>query len=57
MGKRYTLEQIRAMKGQTDWKALKDAADFEGNDDDDFDVDFNRAKIVDGSTLTTERDE
>ncbi len=53
MEKQYTLKQIRAMKGQTDWNALKDAADFDGEDGDDFEVDFNRAKIVDGSTLTT----
>ena len=45
--KGYTLEQIRAMKGQTDWEALKKQGDFEGPDEDDFEVDWSRAVMVD----------
>ena len=46
--RRYTLEQIRAMKGQTDWDQLREQGDFEGPDEDDFEVDWSRAVMVDG---------
>ena len=46
--KSYTLEQIRAIKGQTNWHHLNKQSDFEGPDEDDFDVDWSRAVIVDG---------
>jgi uncharacterized protein (DUF4415 family) len=44
---RYTLEQIRTMKGQTNWDRLREAGDFEGPDEDDFEVDWSRAVMVD----------
>ena len=46
--KTYTLDQIRAMKGQTNWDALAAQGDFEGPDEDDFEVDWSRAVMVDG---------
>ena len=46
--KSYTLEQIRAMKGKTNWDHLSKQGDFEGPDEDDFEVDWSRAVIVDG---------
>jgi uncharacterized protein (DUF4415 family) len=46
--KSYTLEQIRAMKGRTNWDQLKDQDDFEGPDEDDFEVDWSSAVMVDG---------
>lgn len=46
--KRYTLDEIRAMKGQTDWEHLRKAGDFEGPDDDDFEVDWSKAVLVEG---------
>ena len=46
--KSYTLEQIRAMKGQTNWARLQSQGDFEGTDEDDFEVDWSRAVMVDG---------
>ena len=36
------------MKSQTDWERLKDQGDFEGPDEDDFDVDWASAVMVDG---------
>jgi uncharacterized protein (DUF4415 family) len=45
--KSYTLEQIRAMKGQTNWDQLRERADFDGPDADDFEVDWSRAVMVD----------
>lgn len=50
--KTYTLEQIRAMKGQTDWEALNKQGDFEGPDEDDFEVDWSRAVMVDNFLKT-----
>lgn len=46
--KSYTLEQIRGMKGQTNWDRLQKQADFEGPDEDDFEVDWSRAVMVEG---------
>ena len=34
------------MKGQTDWNRLRDAGDFEGPDDEDFEVDWSKAEMV-----------
>ncbi len=44
----YTLEQIRAMKGQTNWARLRHEPDFDGPDEDDFEVDWSRAVMVEG---------
>ena len=46
--KSYTLEQIRAMKGQTNWDSLQSKGDFEGPAEDDFDIDWSSAVMVDG---------
>ena len=46
--KRYTLEEIRTMKGQTNWDRLREQGDFEGPDEDDFEVDWSSAVMVDG---------
>jgi uncharacterized protein (DUF4415 family) len=50
--KTYTLEQIRAMKGQTDWDALSKRGDFEGPDEEDFEVDWSRAVMVENFLKT-----
>ncbi len=47
--KTYTLEQIRQMKGRTDWDALRqaDALGLEPErDEDEFEVDWTRAELV-----------
>ena len=44
----YTLEQVRAMKGQTKWNRLENKGDFEGPDEDDFEVDWSCAVMVEG---------
>lgn len=36
------------MKGQTNWDRLKDQGDFEGPEEDDFEVDWASAVMVDG---------
>lgn len=36
------------MKGQTNWDHLGKQGDFEGPDEDDFDVDWSRAVMVNG---------
>ena len=36
------------MKGQTNWARLQSQGDFEGTDEDDFEVDWSRAVMVDG---------
>jgi uncharacterized protein (DUF4415 family) len=46
---RLTLDEIRKLKGQTDWERLKreEAAGIEPEpDEDDFDVDWSRARLV-----------
>ena len=46
---RYTLEQTRAMKGQTDWDRLRrdEAAGVEPEpDEDEFDLDWSQAVLV-----------
>lgn len=42
--KRYTLDQIRQMKSETDWDALRAAGDYEGPHE--FDVDWSSARLV-----------
>jgi hypothetical protein len=46
--RRYTLEEIRAMKGRTDWDKLRDRGDFDGPDEDDFEVDWSNAVLAEG---------
>ena len=48
--RRYTLEQIRAMKGETNWEKLREAGDYEGpyDEESDFEVDWTKAVMVDG---------
>ncbi len=41
--RRYTLEDVRALKSETDWDALKDSPPFEGEQE--FDVDWSKARI------------
>ncbi|NBZ86807.1 BrnA antitoxin family protein [Stagnihabitans tardus] len=43
--KRYTIEEIRKAKGQTDWDRLATAPD-PGPDPDDIEVDWATARIV-----------
>ena len=47
--KTYTLDEIRQMKGRTDWEALR-RAEAEGiepePDEDEFEVDWTRAELV-----------
>ena len=42
----YTLEELRQMKGKTDWDRLRREGDFEGGDEDDFEVDWGSAVLV-----------
>ena len=47
--KTYTLDEIRQMKGRTDWDALRqaDALGLEPErDEDEFEVDWTRAELV-----------
>ena len=39
-----SLEQIRRMKGQTDWNRLREAGDHEGTEE--FPIDWARAEVV-----------
>ena len=41
--KRYTLQQIRQMKGETDWEYLRSAGDYEGPAE--FELDWSTARI------------
>lgn len=41
--KRYTLEQVRALKSETDWDALRAAGPYEGPQE--FEVDWSKARI------------
>jgi len=43
---RVTLEEARQMKDQTDWERLDREGDFEGEDEDDFEVDWSKAVWV-----------
>ncbi|MBW7922570.1 MAG: BrnA antitoxin family protein [Rubellimicrobium sp.] len=40
----FTLEQIRRMKGETDWERLRREGDYEGPEE--FEVDWSRAELV-----------
>lgn len=47
--KRYTIDEIRRMKGRTDWDALRraDALGLEPEqDEDEFELDWTRAELV-----------
>ncbi len=40
------LDELRQMKGKTDWDRLAREGDFEGEDEDDFEVDWSTARLV-----------
>lgn len=40
---RVTLEEARSIEGKTDWDRLNQEGDFEGEDEDDFEVDWSTA--------------
>ena len=40
-----SLDEIRRMKGETDWDRLRREGDFEGEDDDDCGVDWASAEL------------
>lgn len=42
--KRYSLEEIRTMKSETDWDNLRKQGDYEGPQE--FEVDWSKARIV-----------
>lgn len=42
----YTLEELRQMEDRTDWDRLAREGDFEGEDEDDFEVDWSTARLV-----------
>ena len=47
--KRYSLEEVRQLKGRTDWEALRraDALGLEPEqDEDEFELDWTRAELV-----------
>lgn len=44
--KTYTLDEMRRMKDQTDLDRLRREGDFEGKDEDDFEVDWGSAVLV-----------
>ena len=41
-----TLAEIRKMEDHTDWERFNKEGDFEGSDDEDFDVDWDQAVLV-----------
>ena len=41
-----SIEQIREMEGRTDRKRLEQSGDFQGEDADDFEVDWDSAVLV-----------
>ncbi len=41
-----TLEEIRQMEDLTDWERFNKGGDFEGEDEDDFEVDWDSAVMV-----------
>ncbi|MFN3722460.1 MAG: BrnA antitoxin family protein [Paracoccaceae bacterium] len=43
--KRFSLDEVRAMKGETDWETLQKAGDHEGPEE--FAVDWANAVLVD----------
>ncbi|WP_306753562.1 BrnA antitoxin family protein [Paracoccus actinidiae] len=42
----FTATQIRQMEDRTDWDRLAREGDFEGEDEDDFEVDWSTARLV-----------
>lgn len=42
----FTAAQIRQMEDRTDWDRLAREGDFEGEDEDDFEVDWSTARLV-----------
>lgn len=42
----YTATQIRQMEDRTDWDRLAREGDFEGEDEDDFEVDWSTVRLV-----------
>lgn len=42
--KRYSLDEIRAMKGETDWEALRNSGDYEGPAE--FEIDWSKSRLV-----------
>ena len=44
--KRYSIEEIRKAKGQTDWDRLATTPDVEAPDPDDIEVDWATARVV-----------
>ncbi|MET4127665.1 BrnA antitoxin family protein [Roseovarius sp. MBR-6] len=42
--RRYTLEEARELKGETDWEALKNSPPYEGEQE--FEVDWSKARLV-----------
>ena len=41
--RRYTLAEVRAIKGETDWEALRNAPPYAGEQE--FEVDWSKARI------------
>ena len=41
-----SIEEIRRQKSETDWKRLKSSGDFDGEDEDDFEVDWSSFRLV-----------
>ena len=42
--RRFSLDEVRAMKGETDWDHLRNAGDYEGPEE--FPVDWDKAVLV-----------
>ncbi|WP_114966997.1 BrnA antitoxin family protein [Alkalilacustris brevis] len=42
--KRYSLDEIRRMKGETDWQHLREAGDYEGESE--IEVDWTKAQLI-----------
>ncbi len=48
--KRFSLDELRRMKGETDWKRLRDAGDHEGKPE--IDIDWTKARLVEPQPKT-----
>ena len=44
--KPMSLDEIRQLKGKTDWDRLVRAGDFEGRDEEEFDLDWSTTRVV-----------
>ena len=42
--KRYSMEELLRMKGETDWDALRKTGDYDGPQE--FEVDWSKARLV-----------